>query len=246
MTDIEVSTTATDNVSMPSMKVKETRKRRGLPPGTHGLSREAVERSQRERLLFAITAAVAEKGYAAVTVTDIVERANVSRRTFYEHFQDKEDCFLAAYDAGSEELFRRVLEAQSQRHSWPERARAAVHAYLHTFAEQPAYAKATMVEVLSAGPKALAHRRCMHRRYARLLQDLHQQAREDRPEIRELPDALFIATVSATDGLVTEYIEQGRAHELPQLEDVIVYLELALLVSHDDAARAVAKLQPGA
>jgi AcrR family transcriptional regulator len=202
-----------------------------------------VERSQHERLLLAITEAVAAKGYAGVTVTDVVERANVSRRTFYEHFQDKEQCFLAAYDTGSTELFKRVLEAQALHDTWPERARAAVRAYLRTFAEQPAYAKSTMVEVLGAGPTALARRRAMHRRYAQLLQNLHRQIRRERPDVAELPEPLFIATVSAVDGLVTEYIEQGRTAKLPELEDVIVYLELALLVSHEDAARA-AKRDP--
>ena len=71
-----------------------------LPRGPHRLAREEVLASQRGRMLAAIAEAVAEKGYAATTVADVVGRAGVSRKTFYEHFADKEECFLAAWDAG--------------------------------------------------------------------------------------------------------------------------------------------------
>lgn len=214
-------------------------KRRGLPPGTHGLAREVVRASQRERLLASVIEAVAEEGYAAARLADIVKRANVSRRTFYEHFTDKEECFLAAYDAGSEALFERVINAHAQTGDWPQRARAAVRAYLTAFAEQPAYAQATMVEILGAGSRALAHRRRMNRRYAELIKDLHREARQESPDIPQVPPPVFTATVAAVDGLVCDYIEQGRTLELPGLEDVVVYVELALLAGHDVAARTV-------
>ena len=88
---------------------------RRLPRGTHGLDRDVVEASQRTRLLEAVGRAVAERGYAAATIDDVVRRAGVSKKTFYDHFADKQDCFLAAYEAASEELLERVREAHASR-----------------------------------------------------------------------------------------------------------------------------------
>ncbi|HEV7687975.1 MAG TPA: helix-turn-helix domain-containing protein, partial [Acidimicrobiia bacterium] len=82
-----------------------------LPSGRHGLTREAVVASQRGRLVDAMAQIVAEKGYPATTVADVVERAGVSRRTFYEQFADKEACFLAAYDVGLTVVLSRIREA---------------------------------------------------------------------------------------------------------------------------------------
>src|SRR3712207_4906070 len=94
---------------------------RRLPRGSHGLDRGVVEASQRARLLEAVGRAVAGKGYAATTIDDIVRGAGVSKKTFYEHFADKEDCFVAAYEAASEELFRHVREAHASADDWLEK-----------------------------------------------------------------------------------------------------------------------------
>src|SRR4051812_29126312 len=75
-----------------------------LPSGRHSLSREQVLASQRGRMLEAMASATAEKGYVHTTVGDVVKRAGVSRETFYEQFSGKEDCFIAAFDAGVEEV----------------------------------------------------------------------------------------------------------------------------------------------
>ena len=85
---------------------------RRLPRGTHGLDPSLVAASQRTRLLEAVGGAVAEKGYAATTIDDIVRGAGVSKKTFYEHFQDKLGAFLAAYEAASDELYEHVRVAQ--------------------------------------------------------------------------------------------------------------------------------------
>ena len=103
-----------------------------LPSGRHGLARETVVASQRARLIDAMAQVVAEKGYAATTVADVVERAGVSRRTFYEQFADKEACFLAAYDVGLAAVLGRIRETVEVRPAavWRERARAGVEAFL--------------------------------------------------------------------------------------------------------------------
>ena len=87
---------------------------RRLPRGSHGLDRELVAASQRTRLLDAVGRAVADKGYSGATIDDIVRAAGVSKMTFYQHFRDKEDCFVAAYEAAGEELFERVRAANTR------------------------------------------------------------------------------------------------------------------------------------
>jgi AcrR family transcriptional regulator len=192
-------------------------------------------------MLEAMAHAVAEKGYAATTVADVVGGAGVSRKTFYEHFRDKEECFLAAWDAGVQVLVdaveRSALEAEGE---WRRHIRAGVRAYLHTLAARPDFARTFLIEVLAAGPEALERRAEVHARFAELLKTLHESYRADHPnEIPELPDEVFIATVGAVNELVTDRVRKGRTAELPELEDVISYLQIAFLAGH---ARATNEL----
>src|SRR5690349_14658926 len=82
-----------------------------LPPGRHGLPREFVAHNQRERLIAGLAEAVAEHGYSGTTIAHITSHAAVSRRTFYEHFASKDECFIAAYDSVMEQLRERVAAA---------------------------------------------------------------------------------------------------------------------------------------
>src|SRR5918999_736948 len=107
---------------------------RRLPRGMHGLGPGVVAASQRTRLLEAVGGAVADKGYPGATIDDIVRGAGVSKKTFYDHFSDKLDCFLAAYEAASDELLARLREAQSSPDGWLERTRAGIVAYLRWLA----------------------------------------------------------------------------------------------------------------
>src|SRR5260221_13968885 len=85
-----------------------------LPPGRHGLPREFVAHNQRERLIAGLAEAIAENGYAGTTIAHITRHAAVSRRTFYEHFASKDECFVAAYDTVMTELRGRVGAAFEQ------------------------------------------------------------------------------------------------------------------------------------
>jgi AcrR family transcriptional regulator len=131
-----------------------------LPKGRHGLSRQFIASNQRERLLDAIANVVAEKGYAGTRVADITEYAGVSRKTFYELFDDKEDCFLAAYDAITALLMdsmARGLAAVADR-SWEEQVSALLGEFLRFLAAEPAFARMCIVEVLGSGAAGLARR----------------------------------------------------------------------------------------
>src|SRR5437588_4096594 len=212
---------------------------RTLPRGPHQLAREVVLASQRGRMIEAMAEAVAEKGYATTTVADVVARAGVSRRTFYEHFSDREDCFLAAYDAGVDLLLGH-LQAEAEAGAgldWAERTRRGIRAYLEVMAAEPAFARTFLIEVLAAGPRALARRAEVHARFVELLRTQAAQARADRPELPDVPDEVFRAIVGGVNELVSTWVREGRGARLPELGPVLAYLELALLAGPRVAAR---------
>jgi AcrR family transcriptional regulator len=209
---------------------------RRLPRGSHGLDPELVAASQHTRLLEAVGRAVAVKGYAGATIDDIVRRAGVSKKTFYEHFRDKEDCFIAAYEAASDELFLRVRAAQRGPDDWTERIRAGIRAYLRWLAGDPALARVFLIEVAAAGPRAAERRERLRDRYAALMRELQDDARDETPSIPRLPAEIFHALVAAVDDVVSRRIREAGAQNLPALEPVLLYLEVALLAGPETAA----------
>jgi len=201
---------------------------RELPRGPHGLARDVVEASQRERMLDAIVGAVAHKGYAGTTVADVVSRAGVSRKTFYEHFRDKEDCFLEAYDAGVELLMAEIRAAGEDVPDWQERMRARVRAYLARLAEEPAFARAYLIEVFAAGEAALERRRAVHARLSKFGRELNVEARREFPEMPEVPEEVFVAAFGAINELLSSYVGEGRTSELLELQEPIEYVQMSL------------------
>lgn len=137
-----------------------------LPRGRSALSPREVERIHRERLGRATADAMAEKGYAATSVEDIIKRAGVSRRAFYHLFGSKLECFLAAFDGARDILIGRVLKgAATEAAIAPgaaddpvNRFGAAISAYLDALAEEIAYARLFLVESYAAGPEAVRRR----------------------------------------------------------------------------------------
>jgi AcrR family transcriptional regulator len=193
---------------------------RRLPRGTHGLDPSLVAASQRSRLLEAAGQAVAEKGYAAATIDDIVRGAGVSKKTFYEHFEDKLGCFLAAYEAASDQLYAHVTAAQDVAGTdWHDRTRAGIHAYLRWLAAEPALARVFLIEIAAAGPDALACRERLRDRYAERMRELQQG--------NDVPDEMFHAVVAAADDLVVRRLREGS--DLLQLEPTLLSLQAAVL-----------------
>ena len=124
-----------------------------LPGGHHGLSRTQIVDSQRERLLAAIAHEVAEHGYPGVTMRRLTSLAGVSTRDFYEHFDDKEECFLAAFDAVRDYLEGRIATAAAAASDWPHELIAALRAALDFFASEPDLARLALVEPVGATPR---------------------------------------------------------------------------------------------
>jgi AcrR family transcriptional regulator len=200
---------------------------RVLPRGRHAAPREVVAESQRERMLVAMADATASKGYANVAVADVIERAGVSRRSFYEHFANKEECFLAAYDAGVAGLLEEIAQAESQ--AGPgllAGARAGTEAYLQILADNPAFARTFLIEVLGAGPAALERRAAVHERFAQRLVEGYRAIGGDVPEP---PAYIFRAAVGAIHELVIDRLLKEGAASLPALQGPIVEIELRLL-----------------
>jgi len=201
-----------------------------LPRGRHAVSREVVRESQRGRMLAAMAGAVSEKGYGAVAVADVIARAGVSRKTFYEHFDNKEECFLAAYDAGVE-LMLDAIDA-AIRDAAPGGplaiARAGTARYLETLTANPAFARTFLVEVLAAGPRALERRAAVHARFADQLATMHRAARGSAAFVPPAP--AFRACVGAINELVTDHVLRRGAETLPELLDALVEVEASLLL----------------
>jgi AcrR family transcriptional regulator len=124
----------------------------GLPRGPQALPREAVAAHQRERLFKAIVEAVNEQGFLATTISDLVSRAGISRRSFYEHFPNKEECLLAAYDEIVQPLTRRLTEASRSAADWPGQLEAFIRELFEAVGERPDLARLVCVEMGAAGP----------------------------------------------------------------------------------------------
>lgn len=126
--------------------------RRGLPRGPQALPREQVAAHQRERLFEAMIAVVDEQGFVASTISDLVKRAGVSRRSFYEHFENKEECLLATYDSLVEGLTRRIVAGYEPDAPWTEQIESLVRAIFDAASERPDAARLVSVEMGAAGP----------------------------------------------------------------------------------------------
>ncbi len=128
-------------------------------------------------MIAGLAEAVAEHGYAGTTIAHITQHAAVSRRTFYEHFSSKDECFVEAYDTAMVQLRDRVDSAFNQEDEWPEAVRAGIAAMLEFLAAEPHLARLSMVEALVAGPVVVE-------RYDAAIQSLvpyFQAGREGRP-----------------------------------------------------------------
>ena len=208
------------------------------PRGRHRLPPEVVARSQRERLLEAAIRVVATKGYGAMTVSDLTGEAGVSRTTFYELFEDKETCFLAAYDNAVDVLVRRVTRAYEAERDWPDRAAAGLAALLETLADEPALARLSLVDVGNAGPAA-------QRRYRAAIQrltPLFEEGRDFAPRGRNLPANTSRMAIGAVTGLLADELVAGRAEQLPGLLSDVLFATLVPYIGPDAAAREVDRL----
>jgi AcrR family transcriptional regulator len=208
-----------------------------LPRGRHGLSPEFVARNQRERLISGLTEALYEVGYHETTVSLIGRRAAVSKSDFYKHFESKDDCFVAAYDAAIERIREQVVTAceGAEGEAWPERVRAVIAALLDLFDEEPAIASIALVEGLRAG-------RGVYDRYQAALDSfvgvLGRGA--PRPPVGdEVPEATDEAVIGGIASLLGRRILSGEAERLSELFPEILEFTIASYMGAEEARRIV-------
>jgi AcrR family transcriptional regulator len=204
----------------------------GLPRGRSSLPSQDVRASQRQRLLRSVIAVVSESGYHPITVADIVRRARVSRGAFYAHFANKEECFLAATGEGFELMLARATSAAQ---ALPAGAaeedllRAAIRGYLKFLAGEPAFARVFYLHMPAAGAASARRLDAGPRIFAGLNRTWHERGRERHPEWPVLPGEAYLALAGATVELVRSLVYTDRTEALPQLEDAVVALHLAVM-----------------
>lgn len=199
-----------------------------LPPGRHGLSRDEVTGSQRNRMLRGMVDAVSERGYANVTVADVIKRAGVSRETFYEQFANKEDCFMAAYD----EIIATLLKALGEEISSPPGTDAGglrdlldrlIGRYLSELNETT-LAWAFLIEINAAGPAAVKRRA---EAQAQSMEAFAEALGASDARQRFACEALFVTVV----GIATHTVAAGRTESLAGLREPLVELAHSTLLT---------------
>lgn len=203
-----------------------------LPRGRHGLPRELVARSQRERLLAAVVRVTAARGYKATSVADVLEQAGVGRESFYELFEDKRDCLLAARAILVEEFEAAVAAAYGEPGPWGQRARKALAAMLDWLAADPAAARVLVVELGAVGPASRDLFQADFSRFTKLLDD---GLDADEP-VPGLPQATGLA-VGGAMARVYEEIVGERTAQLPALLPELTYELLVPFLGEDGARR---------
>lgn len=204
-----------------------------LPRGRHPLTQAAVAGSQRLRLLDAVARVVADKGYGAATVADVIALAGVSRRTFYEHFAGLEDCFLAAYEDGMRSLFGAIGTALEgvPRDDLALRTRVAIDAYLAAMASMPAAAWSFTVEVLGAGRRALDRRDWVMAQWVEQWRAFHRRRQQLEPGLADVSDAQLLALVGGMEELVRDQLRRDGAPGLPQIGEALFAFSASVLAA---------------
>jgi AcrR family transcriptional regulator len=197
--------------------------------------------SQRERALKAMIEAVADRGYGETRVVDVIQRAGLSRKTFYELYDDKEECFLAAYDHTFGELYSKTQEAfdGAAGRPWAERIEAGVTVLIEQLAADPAAARFAIIEVLAAGPKALTRRDAALRQFTGFIDAGRSESS------LELPGLTSTAIVGGIYELLYSEILHGAASQLPSRIPEIVYWITQPFLGPERAARERDRVRGG-
>jgi AcrR family transcriptional regulator len=207
-----------------------------LPGGHHGLTREQIADSQRERLLAAIAQEVAARGYRATTITDVVKLASVSTRDFYELFKGKEECFLAAFDVLRDHVEELIREAVAAEDDWPHQVVAALRAGLEFFAAEPTLARLCLLESVSATPAIAVRFREAVLACVPALAGGREELEDPASLLPETEDALLGGMVS----LLTRSIVAGETESLPSLLPALADFALSPYLGAERAAALAA------
>jgi len=209
-----------------------------FPPGIRKLPSDLVRTIQRERLLAAILSAVADLGYLGTNVQDVIERAGVSRPTFYEHFSNKEDCFLAAFDTSAERLQKKIDSAARKGGAvWRNRVRFALEALLRFAAREPDTARTMIVEARAASATAVRRRVELLDHFAECLDS---QARELLPGKASHTEVTASGIVGGVESLLYSRLCKQEYSQLESLLPSLMYFVVLPYEGHEAANDAFA------
>jgi AcrR family transcriptional regulator len=188
-----------------------------------------VAENQRERILAAVADVTSAGSYAELTVEGIIVTAGVSRRTFYEHFKNKDDAFLAAYEEAAARLLAAVRAAYESRQGFAERMSAGIEAFLLLLAADPAFARMCIVEVMAAGPEAVARRNDAMSAFAAMIEENARERLAESP-----PSDLTAETVvGGIYDVVYTRIQRGEVRQLPDLAPDLIHTALVHYLGPD-------------
>lgn len=207
-----------------------------FPSGVRKLPPELIRAIQRERLIVAMLSAVAELGYLGTNVQDVIDRAGVSRPTFYEHFSNKEDCFLAAFDTSAERL-RKVMDAAIRKGGdvWRDRVRYGLEALIRFAAGEPDTARTMVVEARAASSSAVMRRVQLMDDFARCLDE---QARELLPADRTQTPITASGIVGGVESLLYSRLCKQEYEGLEGLLPSLMYFVVLPYEGHAAAEEA--------
>ena len=188
----------------------------------------------------AVAEVTSSRGYVAMSVEDICQAASLSRRTFYEQFANKEEAFLAAYDAIATQALTQVGEAYNGADVLVDRIRFALAAFLNFLTSHPAFASMCIVEVLAAGQQALERRATAMRGFTEFIV---RAVEEGLPESRRPPELVAETIVGGIYEVIYARVQRGRTAELPDLLPELLYAILVPYLGADIARRELQKIQ---
>ncbi len=200
----------------------------------------ATTESRRQLILDAMIRVVGRKGYKLTSVADVIEEAGTTRTTFYKHFEDKQECFLAAYDQVVERVVGEVVANCNGSESWLERVRKGLETIVGLFAVDPELARTAIVEVAAAGADARQRHWNAINRFTEFLED-----GKDLADGHELPDNIALMAAGAVSGLIFDELLTGRAERLPELLPDLLFAMLVPYIGPTAAAEEMRRAATG-
>jgi AcrR family transcriptional regulator len=209
-----------------------------FPSGARKLPSDLVSAVQRERLIAAMLRAASELGYRETNVQDVIERAGVSRPTFYEHFANKEDCFLAAFDVTAERLRDRIATAAAKGgDNLRNRLRFGLETLLHFSATEPEAARTLIVEARAASPDAVMRRDALLDHFADCIDT---QVRELLPDAPSHSPITAAGIVGGIEALLYSRLNKGEVDDFDSLLPSMMYFLVLPFEGHDAASEELA------
>jgi AcrR family transcriptional regulator len=209
-----------------------------FPSGVRKLPSDLVSAVQRERLIAAMLRAASELGYGRTSVQDVIERAGVSRPTFYEHFANKEDCFLAAFDTTAARLRDRIATAAREGgDSWRDRLRLALETLLNFAATEPEAARAVIVEARAGSAEAVMRRDELLNHCANCIET---QVRELLPDAPSYSPITAAGIVGGIEALLYARLNKGELDDLDSLLPSMMYFLVLPYEGHEAASEELA------